>query len=483
MSIRKYFANKSTTITNAFQSNLQTRGTGSNMGESDIIEVFSIFGQANSSSLEASRALVQFPLTQVIDDRTAGLVPASGNVSFFLRLYNAPHGETLPRQFNLQVAPVSQSWETGTGLDMEDYSDLTRDDEGANWINAASATAWVNQGGDFITSSYVPNSTLPNFKQFFDRGIEDLEIDVTSLIEEWISGTFPNYGVGIFLTGSQESAQRSYFTKRFFARGTEFFFKRPTLEARWDSSLKDQRNFFEASSSLKGSDNIQTIYLYNFVKGALKNIPGIEVGGAPIFVTLHTSASGGSQLTTSPTPITGGFVSTGIYSASFALDTSASCVFDRWFSGSVGYFTGSFEPKTHSGGQQVFVSQDFVSSITNLKPIYSTEEVTRFRLFVRQRNLTPTLFTVASAVPDNNIIEDAYFKVFRLIDVCDVIPYGTGSTNHTKLSYDAGGNYFDVPMNVLEPGYMYGIKLVYLLDGNYEEQPEIFNFRVEEIKR
>ena len=42
MSIKKYFATADNTITNARGLNISTKGTGSNMGASDILEVFSI---------------------------------------------------------------------------------------------------------------------------------------------------------------------------------------------------------------------------------------------------------------------------------------------------------------------------------------------------------------------------------------------------------------------------------------------------------
>ena len=53
--IKRYFAIKDNTITNAFQEDLKTRGTGSNMGASDILEIFSIYGQASSGSTELAR--------------------------------------------------------------------------------------------------------------------------------------------------------------------------------------------------------------------------------------------------------------------------------------------------------------------------------------------------------------------------------------------------------------------------------------------
>ena len=86
---------------------------------------------------------------------------------------------------------------------------------------------------------------------------------------------------------------------------------------------------------------------------------------------------------------------------------------------------------------------------------------------------------MASTQIQNYFVEDAFYKIVRVIDNKDVIGYGTGSTNHTKLSYDTSGSYFDLDMNLLEKGYLYSIKFLYYLQGSYEEQKETFNFRVE----
>ena len=52
MSILRYTASLDNTITNAFEENLTTRGTGSNMGASDVLETFSIYAHATSASVE-----------------------------------------------------------------------------------------------------------------------------------------------------------------------------------------------------------------------------------------------------------------------------------------------------------------------------------------------------------------------------------------------------------------------------------------------
>lgn len=145
--IKRYFATKDNTITNAFQEDLVTRGTGSNMGQADILEVFSIYGQASSSAgltSEKSRIIIQFDTATAAADRTAGRIPSSGGVSWYLKLYNAKHSQTLPRDYTLEVLAVSASWEEGLGLDMEGYTDLTYGVKGSNWLTSSTTVSWKN---------------------------------------------------------------------------------------------------------------------------------------------------------------------------------------------------------------------------------------------------------------------------------------------------------------------------------------------------
>ena len=93
MSIKRYLATKDNTISSAFKVNLSDRGVTSNMGSSDILEVFSIFGQANSSSLEQSRVLLSFPVNDIHLDRQNGIIPASGSVKFKMKIFNAQHNQ------------------------------------------------------------------------------------------------------------------------------------------------------------------------------------------------------------------------------------------------------------------------------------------------------------------------------------------------------------------------------------------------------
>ena len=48
------------------------------------------------------------------------------------------------------------------------------------------------------------------------------------------------------------------------------------MEARWDSTEKDRAgNFYGASYFASQDDQVNTIYLYNYVRGQLKDIPDL----------------------------------------------------------------------------------------------------------------------------------------------------------------------------------------------------------------
>ena len=112
------------------------------------------------------------------------------------------------------IHAVSQSWQEGDGLDLENYSDETLTNEGSNWMSASNTQPWkdINDtllvGGSYHTQS-INNVDVDTevfiFNQNLTTGLEDLEINITPLVEQWIAGTYQNYGVGISLTASQEA--------------------------------------------------------------------------------------------------------------------------------------------------------------------------------------------------------------------------------------------------------------------------------------
>lgn len=647
MPIKRYIANADNTITNAYQTDLATRGTGSNMGAADVLESFYIYGQVSTgtasttNSAEKSRVLVQFDIDKMNQDRTNQLIPASGNVSWFLNLYNAPHSFQTPKDFKMVVKVCSGSWQEGRGLDMESYQDETYEGTGSNWIRKGAPgdghSTWLNEGGDFAESSLSPAYTAS-----FVDGTEDLSVDISDIVEDWMAGGvaasavgrvratatetslddktmtitdsqgtvvvfrfdkdvttagevigikdlgssqeniaskiiesvnnvsllrvtatandsgatyftltqddiglagnaaggpgnydvtgsndgstrinlesnfqngtgIPNYGLGVFLSSSFETGSYSYYTKKFFARSSEYFFLRPNLEARWDDSKKDDSGHFVQSSSLAtAEDNLNTLFLYNYVKGKLQNIPAnpSHANTNIIYASIYSNSAGniydkiplpvgGGVSTTGFHNVTGGIYSgpqgavAGVYTASFATSHSLGEVYPVWhFEDLVSYHTGAAITVNTINASNYNPNEKYITSIENLKPSYSTAETARFRLFVRDKKWDPNNYTVMQSDPKSEVIEDAYYSLYRVSDDYEVISYGTGSSispqptgtpdSYTRLSYDVSGNYFDLNMNLLQPGYQYGLKFSYYLNGSYKEQEEVFKFRVEE---
>ena len=644
MSIKKYYATKDNTISNAYREYSNTRRVSNlNYGQTDSLQIFSLYNTVTASTddNEKSRAIVQFDLSQINTDRSNGDIPASGSVSFYLKLKNYPETTTSPTSMTLVASPLSRSWNEGRG---KSFDEEGTNKVGSNWLTASSFPAevtWTTAGGDFYTAN--------SFEQSFTLADEDYEQDITSLIEDQITGLtsqvtgviyaqtfnpttysglfsvsegnvgfiledangntakfqfyqtsnpsvdadsikidltgvsgqspfntavvtainsatnlnitaslpadgldqyaiisqetpgvagntvveytrnyigglnlfafgrsvsgnvirdvystetgnaafvsgsgFPHFGMIVKLSSSQEEAAESYYKKSFYSRQYNDESYRPQLEARWNNSLQDDTdNFFLSSSRASSTDNLNTIYLYNQIRGNLKNIPA--VGTSDILVSFYSGSSttpsgsklglpvGGGVVTDGDTNATGSYVSPGIYSVSVAFNSSSlEYIYPVWHSGSVEYHTGSaIEPQARGtvGARRI---KKYFLSITNLKEEYLQNQVSRLRLYVRDPSASPTIYTTAQSTLEATIISKAYYKIYRERDNFEIISYGTGSGNneYTRLSYDSKGNYFDLDFSVFPKEEDYVIKFLFEEDGQYREQRQKFKFRV-----
>jgi hypothetical protein len=474
MSIKRYLASKDNTITDAFKPDLSTRAVTANMGSSDSLEVFSIYGQAAQGSLEKSRILIQFPIENILADRNGSKIPQSGSVKFYLKMANARHPYSLPKKFTLDIAPLLEEWDEGTGLDMETYADLGWNSvgggNGSTWEYAKSGSQWSTQGGSFDSSSFY-------YTSYFDKGVEDLEVDITPLVESWASGTVQNYGLLLKLSGSQEDGTEStsYYTKKFYSSTSENFYAVPTIEARWESIIFDDRNnFYPSSSALSADDNKMNLYFFNKPRGVLKNIFNNVLPDVKFYADeeMLQEITASYKVVTNPIP--------GVYRAEVAINTTASTLYDKWYNTSSAdiYLTSEFDI-VHSYFYNNNQDSEYVINITNLKKSYTTQENIKINIFSRLKNWNPNVYTVAQTTLENKIINNLYYKIFRLDDNYTVIDYSTGSLAYSKTSYDSQGNYFDLDMSLLEPRYSYGIKLALYQNNELKEFSTVFKFRVE----
>jgi len=143
-------------------------------------------------------------------------------------------------------------------------------------------------------------------------------------------------------------------------------------------------------------------------------------------------------------------------------------------------YTGSAFTINADASDSHYSNPQYLTKITNLKSAYKNDEQATFRVYTRNRNWQPNLYTTATKKAPVDTIRDAFYKLSRVADNRTVIQYSTGSTpSYSSLSYDMSGSYFDLDMSILEPNYLYEISFLWKDGINYVEQKEKFKFRVD----
>ena len=195
-------------------------------------------------SSSTSRVLIKFD-----NDDIADAVSKSGaNFTASLKLYNA-HVDSIPSNFNIEVHPVYQSWDMGTGR----FNNLPETTDGASWKyrTADLTNAWSTTGlPTGITSSYFTGNAgganwyTSSVTQSFDYfSTKDINVNVTQFVGWWTGSVINNNGLIVMNstapsptgTGSFEFDSHYQYTFNFFSRDTNTIYP-PCLEFKWDDS-------------------------------------------------------------------------------------------------------------------------------------------------------------------------------------------------------------------------------------------------------
>lgn len=230
MAIYKIFASADTT--------LYSRFPAQNTGLDEILEVGvkntdnpinnpSQTGELISDDLR--RPLVLFSDTDL--NKLKSFI--TGSWKTYLRLYLA-NAENLSTLYNLEIRQVSQSWVMGTGK----FVDNPETRNGACWYSTGSyvndTSTWGN-GDWYLTSgggSWNSNYTTQSFGYADNK---DINVDVTSMVNLWFSGSIANNGFILKHEDSLEDNPSTYINLQFFSVDTHTIYP-PTLEIRWDDS-------------------------------------------------------------------------------------------------------------------------------------------------------------------------------------------------------------------------------------------------------
>lgn len=187
--------------------------------------------------------------------------------------------------FDLIFFLIPQDWDEGKGFDYTlpmihnvKINDLDYDmdklvvTDGCNWYQAKNGYEWESKGiydNQFLSKEYdkfaINESAIIIGRQHFDKGDENINIDISETVNKFLTEELPNYGIGIAftpMTELTESDDENYVG--FFTNHTNTFFE-PYVETTYDNAIIDDRNSFYLNK-------VNRLYLYCNIGGFYTNL-------------------------------------------------------------------------------------------------------------------------------------------------------------------------------------------------------------------
>ena len=148
---RRLNAVKDTYITNKIVRD-SFRATDANVGEAATLDLFKLYDENSISGeddpVELTRILIKFDLNPLRALTGSTLDYTSDSFRCDLKLYDVFGGQTVPSNFKVIAAPLSQSFDEGVGRDVFKFQDI----DAANFITAStsagSANIWFVSGAN-----------------------------------------------------------------------------------------------------------------------------------------------------------------------------------------------------------------------------------------------------------------------------------------------------------------------------------------------
>ena len=218
-----------------------------------------------------SRYLIYFDLSE-LQNKFLDKTIMSGNVtSYKLKIKNCLPSDKLlkPRpddinklvatSFDLMTFAINMPWDEGDGYDLvkniyaEKSNGLVHITGVSNWNSATRLSTWTEPGVFENPSA----STAFYTTQHFDVGNEDLEMDITTIVNSWISGGTQNNGLGVCYTRPYElMSSDTRYISAFFTEKTNTAYL-PFIEVNYDQTIEDDRLQFS-------NQKINRLFLFTY---------------------------------------------------------------------------------------------------------------------------------------------------------------------------------------------------------------------------
>ena len=262
-----------------------------NAGLDEILELEKVVTSA--TEVEVSRILINFNASESINSlRVSGVIP-TGSLQATLKLYSL-EAINSPVEYTIGCYAISQSWTRGTGK----FNYIPFLTNGVSWKYSTESTSsiWAtgntNSGSDssYLSSAgggvwYTASAATQTFK--YSPFKQDIQLNVSNIVNLWLSGSLPEYGFLLKVSGSLEYNTQTYGPIQFFSNESNTIYV-PRLELAWDDSS------FNTGSLLPLSTDRYTIISKNINKKYdQQSIDKIRIVARPLFPT-RTFATGSS---------------------------------------------------------------------------------------------------------------------------------------------------------------------------------------------
>lgn len=224
-------------IFNKRDTTLYERYPEMNTGLDAMLEINKI--TVDTGEIYNSRILLDFDFTNLQKILSQEILQSA---SYGLKLFTAEASE-IPVEYTLYAHPVSQSWNMGTGR----YTNGPMTVNGASWKYRLNAD---DNGSKWTTSSFAPSSsgefatspgggtwyTSYTATQSFNYSTTDLDMDITTMVTAWLTGSIPNNGLIIKKAFSDESDTNIFNSLKFFSKDTHTIYQ-PQLQVKWKDAV------------------------------------------------------------------------------------------------------------------------------------------------------------------------------------------------------------------------------------------------------
>ena len=231
--------------TSSYDASIYLQQPTSNAGLDPILEIGKLYYGINK---DIQRTLIKFDVNPISSSIASGEITGSWKAYINLKSANSTG---LPLEYTIYANAVSESWDMGQYLRFETsasiYLPSSSVQQGVSWRYRNGIKKWQENtiGGTAVYTNGTTGSanaeggvwyTASQASQSFSYQPDDIRMDITELVNRWISGSFVNNGLLLRHGLRQEEDSLEYGSLKFYSKETDTIYE-PKLEILWDDSI------------------------------------------------------------------------------------------------------------------------------------------------------------------------------------------------------------------------------------------------------